>query len=89
MVGVGALSDIDAWNATVPSHLDSKLWPFVLQSILWRLWDARNGAIFRNDFVIWQKHFRSGQDVSALNAWRHYLLSCNNTSSSTPVDVLS
>jgi hypothetical protein len=90
---VAALSDVDAWNANVPPHLDAKLWPFVLQTILWRLWDARNGEIFRNetpsspsiisevcdDLVTWRKRLRSDLDVTSLNGWRYYFLSCNTS----------
>jgi hypothetical protein len=46
---VSSLLDVDAWNAEMPANLDARLWPFVLQTILWRLWDARNGEIFRNE----------------------------------------
>jgi hypothetical protein len=49
LAAVGDLSDVHAWNATAPDNLEGKLWPFVLQTILWRLWDARNGEIFRNE----------------------------------------
>jgi hypothetical protein len=35
LVFVAQLSDVDAWNATVPVHLNMKLWPFILQTILW------------------------------------------------------
>jgi hypothetical protein len=52
--------------------LTDRLWPFILFTILWRLWDARNGEIFRgelcdsriivnrvcDDLVIWRKRLR-------------------------------
>jgi hypothetical protein len=28
--------DVDVWNADTPPHLEAKLWPFILQAILWR-----------------------------------------------------
>jgi hypothetical protein len=28
LVSVAQLSDVDAWNAMVPVHLNMKLWPF-------------------------------------------------------------
>ena len=100
MSHVAALSDVDIWNADTPPNLDAKMWPFVLQSILWRLWDARNGTIFRNehpssrsvsskisdDLVIWRKRFKNDSDVHSLNSWRAYLLYCNSSNSSTVVD---
>jgi hypothetical protein len=42
---VASLLDVESWNAT-PGSLDIKLWPFMLQTINW---DARNGAVFRNE----------------------------------------
>ena len=67
--GASFLSDEHIWSFVTPPSLDVKLWPFVLLTILWRLWDARNGEIFRgeradsrliinricDDFVIWRK----------------------------------
>ncbi|CAD6247378.1 unnamed protein product [Miscanthus lutarioriparius] len=43
-----SLSDAEIWNSNVPPGLDASIWPFILLTILWRLWDARNGEIFRN-----------------------------------------
>lgn len=51
-IGFSALastSDIDAWSFTSATGLDKAVWPSVLITILWRLWDARNGAIFRGE----------------------------------------
>jgi hypothetical protein len=98
---VASLSDVDAWNADVPPNLDAKLWPFILQTLLWRLWDARNGEIFRNerpssrsiiskvcdDLVIWRKRFRDDFDVTNLNNWRSFLLCCNTSDLSTIVEL--
>jgi hypothetical protein len=61
--------------------LEPRLWPFVLLTILSRLWDAMNGEIFRgetasgtvvvrkvcDDFVIWQKWLKVGNLVNSLN----------------------
>jgi len=93
---VSSLSDEDAWTS-IPSGLSPKLWPFVLLTILWRLWDARNGEIFRSeaahsrviisrvcdDFVTWRKRLKSDHDVNSLNDWRAYLLACNSVTSSS------
>jgi hypothetical protein len=100
LVSVAQLSDVDAWNATVPVHLNMKLWPFILQTILWRLWDARNGKIFRSEppsvrsviskiydnLLIWRRRLRDDHDVSSLNAWRCHFLSCNTLNNSTSVE---
>ena len=94
---VATLPDVDLCNAGTLPHLDAKLWPFILQTILWRLWDTRNGEIFRNEFpssrsiiskvcddlVIWRKRFRLDQDVTSLNNWRRYLLCCSTSIGST------
>jgi hypothetical protein len=44
--GAASTTDEDIWNYATPPNLDAQLWPFVLLTILWRLWDARNGEIF-------------------------------------------
>jgi hypothetical protein len=88
---VSSLSDVDAWNAEMPANLDARLWPFVLQTVLCRLWDARNGEIFRNeassarsviskvcdDFVTWRCRLKNEQDAISLDAWCNRFLSCN------------
>ena len=90
------LSDTEVWSANVPSHLDTNLWPFVLLTILWRIWDARNGETFRNepstsrrilskvcdDLVIWRKRLKLDSDVINSRDWHIYLLSCNSTKNS-------
>jgi hypothetical protein len=72
--------DTDIWTVHTPTHLDASLWPFVLLTLLWRIWDVRNGEIFRSkpsstrcvltlacdDLVIWQKRLRTDLDVSHL-----------------------
>jgi hypothetical protein len=97
---VASLDDADIWNAQVPPGLASILWPFVLLTLLWRLWESRNGAIFPNehpsprtivtrvcdDLLTRRKRLKADQ-ATKLDAWRCcYLLSCNATSlvGSTP-----
>ena len=96
---VSSLTDEDVWNFATPPGLDAKLWPFVLLTILWRLWDAKNGEIFRgeyadsrliinricDDFVIWRKHLRN-DFVNGLNDWRSYLLTCNSVTLSSSLE---
>jgi hypothetical protein len=67
-----SLSDEDAWTAKIPSSLSLKLWSFVLLTVLWWLWDARNGEIFPweaahsrviisrvcDNFVTWRKRLK-------------------------------
>lgn len=95
---VAALSDVDVWNAPLPANL-AKLWPFVLQTILWRLWDARNGTIFRHehpsarsviskicdDLVVWKHRLHDERDVKCLDDWLNRLFSRNTFTSSTSV----
>jgi hypothetical protein len=42
---IAIMSDVEVWNANVPPGLDAAMWPILL-TILWRLWDDRNGKIF-------------------------------------------
>lgn len=96
MSTISNLADDEIWNANTPPGF-AKLWPFVLLTILSRLWDARNGEVFRNetassrtiitrvcdDFAIWRKHLKQDHDVNSLNDWRSYLLSCNSITQSS------
>ena len=43
-----SLSNNEIWNTNTPLGLDAKLWPFVLLTILWWLWDAKNGEVFQS-----------------------------------------
>jgi hypothetical protein len=100
---VTTLTDSDYWTATIPSHLDQNLWPFVLLTLLWRIWDARNGEIFRDepfssrrviskvcdDFVIWEKRLKSSHDVASLRRWHLYLIACNTTDTSVSSEAAS
>jgi hypothetical protein len=93
--GISSLSDDEIWNTNTPSSLDPSLWSFVMLTFLWRLWDARNSEIFRNelstrrtlisrvcnDLVVWRKRLKADH-VSSLHDWRGYLLSCNATAHS-------
>jgi hypothetical protein len=93
---VSSLTDEEIWNFAPPSGLDAKLWPFVLLTLLWRLWDARNSEVFRgenvdsrlvitrvcDDFVIWRKRLRD-EFVNNLNGWRSFFLSCNSVTLSS------
>jgi hypothetical protein len=46
------MTDEEAWTAQTPPDLEASLWPFVFLTILWRIWDARNGHVFRNEQFI-------------------------------------
>jgi hypothetical protein len=45
---VPAIDDINLWAVPAIPEADSATWPSVLLTLLWRLWDARNGTIFRD-----------------------------------------
>jgi hypothetical protein len=89
---VGLLGDEDIWSAPVPPRLDAKMWSLVLQTILWRLWDARNGKIFRaecpsarsvitricDDLTIWRRRLKDDHSVNSLVAWRNHFSLCNS-----------
>jgi len=44
-----SLTDEEIWRLEPPNGLGKELWPSILLTILWRLWDARNGEIFRHE----------------------------------------
>lgn len=93
LTDIATLDDLDIWNAEVSAHLDEKVWPFVLQAILWHLWDARNNAVFRHetpmprsiitlicdDLVIWRNRYKKDPSVCMLDGGRSYFLSCNGS----------
>jgi hypothetical protein len=86
-------ADNDVWALPSVCHQDAATWPSVLLTILWRLWDARNGTIFRNerhlpqdvilrvcdDSAIWEGRFSSASMIPRLRQWRVFLRSCVNT----------
>jgi hypothetical protein len=95
-LGLRSLSDatdIDIWALPSGCQQDPVTWPSVLLTILWRLWDARNGDIFRNerqlprdviiracdDLTIWEGRFSSVSMIPGLRRWRLYLRSCVNS----------
>ena len=39
----------DLWASPTTVHLDSSIWPEILLPILWKIWEARNAAAFRNE----------------------------------------
>jgi hypothetical protein len=85
-------SDTEVWEPELPSDLDAKLWPFVLLTILWRIWDARNGHIFsreifssravlchvRDDLVTWRKRLPP-HFVNSLMGWHSRVCTCIST----------
>ena len=92
-------SDEDIWRLNPPHGLDDKLWPSVLLTTLWRLWDARNGEAFQNerssltqiisrvidDLTIWRKRFilKKAGSSEDIQAWLLYVQNCRNQSSVT------
>jgi hypothetical protein len=41
--------DNDLWDACLPPGLSKAVWPFVLLTTVWRIWDGRNGETFRGE----------------------------------------
>jgi hypothetical protein len=50
---VPAIDDINLWAVPAIPEADSATWPSVLLTLLWRLWDAWNGTIFRGETHHW------------------------------------
>jgi hypothetical protein len=94
MAGVPHLTDNDAWSATTPAGLERKLWPFIFLTFLWRIWDGRNGHVFRgekfcsrliisrvcDDLVNWRKRLPP-EHVDGLLGWYAHLRGCISNSS--------
>jgi hypothetical protein len=91
MLGLHSLStaaDNDVWVLPSSWEQDPATWPSVLLTV-WRLWDARNGAIFRNerhlprdviirvcdDLTIWEGRFRFASMISGLRCCHFFLCS--------------
>jgi hypothetical protein len=97
MANVRRLTDEEAWRAAPPDGLDAAIWPFIFLSLLWRIWDGRNGHIFRNetfctrlvlsrvcdDLVIWRKRLPPTL-VNSLLSWCSHIRNCNSNSSHIP-----
>lgn len=87
------LSHIDVWALPLNCGQEATIGPSVLLTILWRLWDARNGTIFRNerhlprevilrvcdDLIIWEGRFRPASRIPGLCRWHLFLRSCVNS----------
>jgi hypothetical protein len=98
MLGLSAVTttlDDEVWALRPPCNLDIKLWPSVLMTLLWRLWDARNGDVFRGeqtsvtkiitrvteDLATWKKRFvlRRAGTPDSIHAWLMYLDGCKHS----------
>jgi hypothetical protein len=89
MTHVGTLTDDESWRADTPAGLDDSLWPFIYLTILWRIWDGRNGHVFRNetfcnqsvlakvcdDLVVWRSRLPIALQ-NGLRAWCDHLNTC-------------
>jgi hypothetical protein len=49
MSSLGDTSNAEVWQLAAAMNLDQATWPSVLLAILWRLWDARSGTVFRKE----------------------------------------
>ena len=86
----GALTeDMNIWSMPRTLSQDPTTWPSVLLTILWRLWDTKNGTIFRSekytarqvisrvsdDLATWEKRFAAADMVPGLRRWSCFLRS--------------
>jgi hypothetical protein len=92
LTAVSTSSDDEVWALRPPCKLDAKLWPSILLTLLWRLWDARNGEIFRGeqtstvkiltrvteDLAVWKKRLvlKKAGTADSIHAWQMYLNDC-------------
>jgi hypothetical protein len=80
----------DLWTQSLHPLLHPDICPFVMVAIMWRIWDARNALIFRQqhihynlvlariieDLTLWSHRFRNGEHKAELMLWRNHLSSC-------------
>jgi len=78
---------------SMPPEAPQLVWPDVLLTILWRIWDARNGFTFRDevfnrrriistvcdDLDVWSHRYSKSLDKEALHRWCYFLRLCNST----------
>ena len=92
LTAVSTSSDDEVWTLRLPRRLDAKLWPSILLTLLWRLWDARNGEVFRGeqtstvkiltrvteDLAVWKKRLvlKKAGTADSIHAWQMYLSEC-------------
>ena len=69
--------------------LNPNIWPSVVRTISWKLWDSRNALVFRNDdhthrttirnivadFSLWVFRFKKKEDNISARQWLHFLSS--------------
>jgi hypothetical protein len=80
------------WCMSMPPEAPQLVWPDVVLTILWRIWEARNGFTFRaevnrrriistvcDDLDVWSHHYSKPLDKEALRRWRSFLRHCNST----------
>lgn len=77
----------DLWDAPLPQVTPASVWPFVLLTILWKIWEARNDKLFRSvdrrsssscrlilsDLDLWSHRLLKPGDKEAVSSWRLFL----------------
>lgn len=77
----------------------SLLWPALLMTMLWKIWDSRNSVVFRHvilplvvivrnilaDFTLWSPRLKNADQKVAAAMWRDYLSSRVSTHVTSPV----
>ncbi|KAJ1260787.1 hypothetical protein BS78_10G258800 [Paspalum vaginatum] len=86
----GVIETKDVWSVDTPSSLCGELWEDVVLTLLWLLWESRNGHVFRqerlcvrvllskaaDDLKIWRSRFPI-QSRIGVDGWRSFLVMCN------------
>ncbi|PNT61722.1 hypothetical protein BRADI_5g19542v3 [Brachypodium distachyon] len=78
------------WTSNPPdAAVCALLWPAMVFTVLWKIWDSRNSVVFRHiflppiviirnileDFTLWSHRLRNADSKIAATIWRDYLSS--------------
>jgi hypothetical protein len=80
------------WKMSPSVHLPPSTWPTVLLTILWKIWDTRNGLVFRNQVIspqhsvsnvisylsLWLYRFKKPNLKEDAMSWRDHLSACRS-----------
>jgi hypothetical protein len=82
----------NTWSLHSNNHLPNSVWPSILLSMLWCIWDVRNTLIFRDvtvspsttishvidDLSLWLHRFKNPRHKEDVMMWRDHFSACNS-----------